>query len=270
METTKNEILTLWQENKDILQAITASTPDGEYNNALALCNRLYAPLRDTVTIDEYLVFLSAYANVLALRDENVEKELAVQEDIVTIRRKQVDTDRSSYLPKLANSLLYAALLHQRLTNVHQATDYMEECVACEREAVEELAVSTLDRLATKCYCLAHLYASTGRNILAEDTYKETIAHYNLLLNKGGSKSNDTTMMLANILVEFADFYYNMKFFDNALDRYQQAIEVLRTLPNEEQALPVINSLYMHLSNVYTLMNDAEKSKHYSDLAQQS
>lgn len=269
MNDTVNTALQLWQDNRERLSHIDNTLPEVEYNALMALCEKIHLSLKSATDCEDYIAFLSAYANLLAIREENLEKELQVQEEIIALRRNQVEGDRALYLPKLANSLLFAALIHQRLTNVRQALEYMEESVSCEREAVEELGVSSLQQLAVKRYYWARMCATTGRNILAEDAYKDAIADYNMLLSNPACNRNETTVTLGYILIELADFYYSDRLIDNALDRYHQAIEVLLTLQDSEQAQSLIQEIYKLLSYIYELLGNVEKSNYYKELVEQ-
>lgn len=265
-----SDILQQWNDYKFKVLSITVDSSHEEYNEAVLLCQQLHPHFRNVGNVDEYTMFLSAYANVLSTREENLESEIELQEEIVALRRGQVASNRAQYIAKLANSLFYAAMLHRRANNVHRAIDAIEESVACERVAVEEYATSAPEQLAIKCYYLANTYAATGRNILADDAYKETVGLYNELIDKGATPAHETRMMLAQILIEYADFYYSTRFVDNALDRYQQAIEVLRLLPNEGEVSKLLYNMYVHLSAIYKQIGNDNKSRYYNSLAEET
>ena len=110
MDNNTNNALQLWLENRERLMAIDSTTTDVLYNEAIELCKKIGATLAQETDKDDYIAFLSAYANLLAIREENLNTELQVQEEIIAIRRLQAEENKVQYLPKLSNSLLYAEL----------------------------------------------------------------------------------------------------------------------------------------------------------------
>ena len=112
---------------------------------------------------------------------------------------------------------------------------------------------------------MANTYARFGRNILAEDTYIEAVeVYYNLIAQ---AHNVDATLIVSQILIEFADFYVSTGFFDKATDRYTQAIELLRTIaPENEEAETLLQQQYIFMRDFYDRIDDKEKSNHYAEL----
>ena len=267
MDNNTNNALQQWFENRERLMAIDSMTTDVLYNEAIELCKKIGATLAQETDEDDYIAFLSAYANLLAIREENLNTELQVQEEIIAIRRSQAEENKEQYLPKLSNSLLYASMLHRKAANIHRAIEYMEECVACEKEALEEFAASTTYQLALKQYYLANTYSATGRNILAEELYKESIAMFMVAMKEHATNQEEVRLILSQILVEMGDFYYNSRMVDSAIDRYLQAIELLQAAPQTTPIVDASKALYIMLSEIYKQLGNDEKSNYYATMA---
>ena len=267
MDNNTNNALQQWLENRERLMAIDSTTTDVLYNEAIELCKKIGTTLAQETDKDDYIAFLSAYANLLAIREENLNTELQVQEEIIAIRRSQAEENKELYLPKLSNSLLYASMLHRKAANIHRAIEYMEECVACEKEALEEFAASTTYQLALKQYYLANTYSATGRNILAEELYKESIAMFMVAMKEHATNQEEVRLILSQILVEMGDFYYNSRMVDSAIDRYLQAIELLQAAPQTTPIVDASKALHIMLSEIYKQLGNDEKSNYYASMA---
>ena len=268
MDNNTNNALQQWRDNREQLMAIDGTATDVLYNEAITLCNTLHKQLANDANRDEYIAFLSTYANLCALREEYSGKEIDIQEEIVQLRRKQVDENRDGFLPKLSNSLFYAAQLHRKATNVNRAMECMEEHVAIEREIAELNSEVGERNLAVALYFMANTYAAFGRNILAEDTYAESIEAFDKLLAGNHGNDTGTCMLLAQIIIEYADFYLTSRMVDNAIDRYVQAMEILRTIaPNSTEATALLKEQYDFMSRLYAQVGNEDMSKYYAQLS---
>lgn len=262
-----NKYIELWHDNIDLLKAINADTEHSQYEQAISLCTELYKNLEGCVDSDEYIQFLSLYADIVSLGKDNIDKEIDIQEEIVKIRRKQSDANGGVYLKKLSNSLCYAALLHRQAVNIHKAIDCMEEHRSIEVKIAEgEPIVKSVDAILAT-FRLADLYDDLGRNVLAEDFYMEAIAMTDLLLNNDKANAETHSVMLSGILIEFATFYIKSNMIDSAIDRYIQAIDALRPYEKNNQDVAIqIKSLYQQLYNIYEALGDVRRANHYKEL----
>lgn len=264
MKDLAEKSLLLWQEEQSFLKSINADSPQHEYEQALVLCENIHPHLINKVDKAEYIDFLFLYADLFALK-ENLKKEIEIQEEIVSVRHKQVEENRSEYLAKLSRSSYRASLLNRDAGNARKAIDFMEEHLACEREIAQNSNDKNTNNVALALYFMANTYAKYGRNILAEDTYVEAVETYYNILDK--TPDDETTLILAQILIEFADFYLTTKFVDNATNRYTQAIELLRTISHSnEEAAYLLNNQYIFMRDLYDHLDDMEKSNHYAKL----
>ena len=270
MDNNTNNALQQWLDNREQLMTIDGTATDVLYNEAITLCNTLHKQLATEADRDEYIAFLSTYANLCALREENNNKEIDIQDEIVELRRKQAEENRGDFLPKLSNSLFYAAQLHRKAVNVHRAIECMEEHVAIEREIAEQNSEVGERNVAVALYFLANTYAAFGRNILAEDTYAESIEAFDKLLAGNHGNDTDTGMLLAQIVIEYADFYLNTRMVNNAIDRYVQAMEILRTIaPNSTEATSLLKQQYIFMSNLYSQAGIKEMCEYYTELSKE-
>lgn len=270
MDNYTNNALQQWRDNREQLMAIDGTATDVLYNEAITLCNTLHMQLANEADRDEYIAFLSTYANLCALREENHNKEVDIQDEIVQLRRKQVDKNRDIFLPKLSNSLFYAAQLHRKATNVNRAMECMEEHVTLEREIAEQNTETGCKDIAVALYFMANTYAAFGRNILAEETYSEAVTAFNELLAGNYGNDADTSMLLAQIIIEYADFYLTSRMVNNAIDRYVQAMEILRTIaPNSTEATSLLKQQYIFMSNLYSQAGIKEMCEYYTELSKE-
>lgn len=264
MKDLAEKSLLLWQEEQTFLRGINADTPQHEYEQALVVCENIHPHLINKVDKAEYIDFLFLYADLFELKG-NLKKEIDIQDEIVSVRRKQVDENRGEYLSKLSRSLYRASLLHRDAVNVRKAIDCMEEHLTIERAIANETGQNSSESVALALYFMANTYARFGRNILAEDTYIEAVeVYYNLIAQ---AHNVDATLIVSQILIEFADFYVSTGFFDKATDRYTQAIELLRTIaPENEEAETLLQQQYIFMRDFYDRIDDKEKSNHYAEL----
>ena len=270
MDNYTNNALQQWRDNREQLMGIDGSATDVQYNEAIDLCNNLHKQLANEADRDEYIAFLSTYANLCALREENSNKEIDIQEEIVQQRRIQASENRGVFLPKLSHSLFYAAQLHRKATNVNRAMECMEEHVAIEREIAEQNSEVGDRNVAVALYFLANTYAEFGRNILAEDTYAESIEAFDKLLAGNHGNDTETGMLLAQIIIEYADFYLTSRMVNNAIDRYVQAMEILRTIaPNSTEATSLLKQQYIFMSNLYSQAGIKEMCEYYTELSKE-
>lgn len=270
MDNYTNNALQQWRDNREQLMGIDGSVTDVQYNEAIALCNNLHDKLISEVDREEYIVFLSTYANLCALNDKYTNKEIDIQEEIVQQRRNQVSENRGAFLPKLSHSLFYAAQLHRKATNVNRAMECMEEHVTLEREIAEQNTETGCKDIAVALYFMANTYAAFGRNILAEETYSEAVTAFNELI--AGNYGNDTatSLLLAQIIIEYADFYLSTRMINNAIDRYVQAMEILRTIaPNSTEATSLLKQQYIFMSNLYSQAGIKEMCEYYTELSKE-
>lgn len=268
MDNNTNNALQQWLDKREQLIAIDSTATDVQYNEAIALCDNLHKQLANVADRDEYIAFLSIYANLCAMREDYSDKEIDIQDEIVQLRRKQVGENRGDFLPKLSNSLFYAAQLHRKATHVNRAMECMEEHVAIEREIAEQNSEAGVRNLAVALYFMANTYAAFGRNILAEDTYAESIEAFDKLVAGNHGNDTGTSMLLAQIIIEYADFYLATRMVDNAIDRYVQAMEILRTLaPNNPEATTLLKEQYDFMSRLYAQVGNDDMSKYYAQLS---
>lgn len=268
--STHKGALKQWLDNREQLMAIDATVCEVLYNDAIALCDNLHRQLGAEAPLDEYIAFLSTYANLCALRQDGSSKEIDIQEEIVQQRRKQILENREVFLPKLSHSLFYAAQLHRKAVNVHRAIECMEEHLALERDIAQSDNDAGERNVAVALYFMANTYAAFGRNILAEDTYAQAIEAFDKLL--AGNYGNDTAtaMLLAQIIIEYADFYLNTRMVNNAIDRYVQAMEILRTIaPNSTEATSLLKQQYIFMSNLYSQAGIKEMCEYYTELSKE-
>ena len=268
MDINTNSALQQWLDNREQLMGIDGSATDVQYNEAIDLCNNLHKQLANEADRDEYIAFLSTYANLCALREENSNKEIEIQDEIVEVRRRQAEENRAVFLPKLSHSLFYAAQLHRKAANVHRAMECIEEHLTLERERAEQNPEIGNKDLALALYFTANMYAAFGRNILAEDTYAEAVTAFNELLAGNYGNDTDTSMLLAQIVIEYADFYLSTRMINNAIDRYIQAMEILRSIaPQSPGATALLKQQYSFMSQLYTQVGNEDMGKYYAQLS---
>lgn len=264
MNDFANTSLQLWQEKQAYLKGINADTPQPEYEQAMALCTEIHKHLREAVDRGEYTAFLATYADICAAKN-NLDKEIEIQDEIVTLRTEACAEDRAKHLPSLSKSLRYAGMLHRKNVDVFKAIECMEQHLACEREIGERDNNGNANGIATALYLLANTYNQFGRNILAEDTYTETVEAYYSLADK--SDNADTTLILAQIIIEFANFYLSSRMVNNAIDRYVQAMTLLRNIADEHAtAREMLLEQYQFMQELYTQVGNAEMSQYYAQL----
>lgn len=267
MKEDSAKYITMWRSQMEFLQTINGDTPQDVYNQALSLCEDIHKHLSCCVDSDEYILFLTLYADIISLHEEIPAKEIDIQEEIVEINRKRTNANRGLYLKKLSNSLCYAGNLHRKATQVHRAMEYMEEHLACERDIANEQPNTPPENLVIAMYRLADTYAQFSRNILAEEIYMEAIIQLHSLTDEHGCDEERLNMMKGEILIEFANFYINTRMVDNALDRYLQAIEAFMPYTNtNKNALEQVQYLYGHLSNIYASLGNNSRAEYYKSM----
>lgn len=267
MNNNRNSALQQWQESCQQLLAIDSAVPQEKYNEAIALCAQIHSSWTNRDDCDNCITFLSTYANLCAMDERHASKEIDIQEEIVELRRKQAATNREKHLSKLSHSLFYAAQLHRKATNVHRAMECMEEHLDIERALYESNPANSKKDLAVALYFMANTYAAFGRNILAEDTYIEAIATFDEMLDSNSSNNDDMALLLAQIIIEFADFHLASRMIDKAIDRYIQALELLRTLsPDNQAARTLLKEQYGFMSTLYAQVGNNDMSHYYAQL----
>ena len=272
MSQNRDKYIAMWYDNADSLRAIATHTVPAqpEYEQAISLCAELHCRLAECLEKDEYIQFLSVYADIISLDQANLDKEVDIQEEIVSIRRRQCDANWGEYKRKLSNSLRYAAELHRKAVNPHKAMECMEEHRNIEMKMTEEHPNVDTTNAILATYRLADLYASLGRNILAEDYYLEAVEMSDILMNKDKANIEQHSILSSAILIELAGFYINSNMLDNAIDRYVQAVDILRPYEkhNNDVALQ-IKSLYQQLYNIYTAVGNTQRANYYKQLIEQ-
>lgn len=269
MSEHTDSALLLWQENKELLMSVESNVPDTDYNEAIALCETIHRTLANETDSDDYIAFLSVYADLCAKSECKSVKEIDIQEEIVQLRRKQVGENRGDFLPKLSNSLFYAAQLHRKATNEHRAVECMEEHLELERTIAEQDAANGVKNVAVAQYFMANTYAAFGRNISAEEAYCDAIELFGKLVEEN---ENDMalSMTLVQIIIEFADFYLSSRMINNAIDRYMQAIELLRGLAQRsDEALPMLREQYKFMHSLYNQLGNEKMCGYYTQLIEE-
>jgi len=269
MDNNTNNALQQWLDHREQLMTIDGTATDVLYNEAITLCNTLHKQLATVADRDEYIAFLSTYANLCALREENNNKEIDIQDEIVELRRKQTEENRGDFLPKLSNSLFYAAQLHRKATNVHRAMECMEEHLELERAIAEQDAANGVKNVAVAQYFMANTYAAFGRNILAEEAYCDAIELFGKLVD---DNNNDMalSMTLVQIIIEFADFHLASRMINNAIDRYMQAIEMLRGLAlRSDEALSMLREQYKFMHSLYNQLGNEKMCTYFAQLIEE-
>ena len=269
MNEHTNSALLLWQENKELLMSVESNVPDTDYNEAIALCETIHRTLANETDSDDYIAFLSVYADLCAKSECKSAKEIDIQEEIVTCRRRQVDANGSEYISRLSRSLFYAAQLHRKATNVHRAMECMEEHLELERAIAEQDAANGVKNVAVAQYFMANTYAAFGRNILAEEAYCDAIELFGKLVD---DNNNDMalSMTLVQIIIEFADFHLASRMINNAIDRYMQAIEMLRGLAlRNDEALSMLREQYKFMHSLYNQLGNEKMCTYFAQLIEE-
>lgn len=269
MSEHTNSALLLWHEKKELLMSVESNVPETEYNEALMLCETIHRTLANETDSDDYIAFLSVYADLCAKSECKLAKEIDIQEEIVTVRRRQADENRGDYLSRLSRSLFYAAQLHRKAINVHRAMECMEEHLELEHAIAEQDATNGVKNVAVAQYFMANTYAAFGRNILAEEAYCDAIELFGKLVDEN---NNDIalSMTLVQIIIEFADFHLASRMINDAIDRYMQAIELLRGLAqHSDEALSMLHEQYKFMHTLYTQLDNEKMCSYFAQLIEE-
>ena len=121
--------------------------------------------------------------------------------------------------------------------------------------------------LAVATYMLAHTYNTFARKILAEDTYKEALIEYKALADKTPDNKKIYEVM-ADITVEFAEYYWSVPHINKALDRYWQAESIYKELLPDESAMAKLRGLYELMIKRYRSMGNDEQCDRLSNMLQ--
>ncbi len=259
----------MWHENIDRLKAVDAHTMQHEYEQALSLCAELHPHLSSSLDSDEYIQFLSLYADIVALHN-NIDKEIDIQEEIVNIRHRQSEANGGECDGKLANSLLYAAMLHRKAVNVHKSIEYMEQYHLCQQKIEEKNPGANSLNVVLATFRLADTYAHFGRNILAEEYYIDAIMLADELRNNDPANETSHSMLLGELLIEIGNFYFKDNMINEAIDRYIQSIDTLRPYEKvNDGAATLLQSLYQQLHNIYAAIGNNKRAEYYNALIKQ-
>lgn len=259
MENTSSEkILKSWSDVHDKFSSMGMDTAVEERNAAIAFCRSVYDTMKISATESDYADFLGIYVQLLMYDDNLVQEEISRQEELLKIRQKQASENREKYFPRYTNGLFYLGYAYMRARDSWKAMSYMEQAVENERVISREMPDAKTNGLALATYMLARVYDTFARKILAEDAYKDAIAEYKNLADKTTDNKKIYETM-ADIMVEFAEFYWFVPFINKALDRYWQAIELYRNLLPDESIALKLKALYELLINRYSAMGNEEQ-----------
>ncbi len=262
MEKNTQSPLDAWRIRCEHIQSLTLESEPEVIDKAMRYCGELHGDLKQIADEETYTGFLSAYSRLLSFNEKYIEQEIVVQDELTDIRRKQIEEGREP-LSRLANSLFYLGFAHLRALNSRKAMCYVDEAVDIEKKLPQQYPSTISNGLAASLYLQAITYDRFGRNILAEDSYKDCIAEYDRLISCTPSASTELKEILADVIVEFGDFYERTRFFDYAIDRYLQAIEVYRELPPIDRVTEKLLTLYTALKERYEAKGNNEQSNHY-------
>ncbi len=258
--------LQLWLENKTTIQSVQSAS-DAQYNDVVSICERTYNKINEEIktTIDnEYVYFLTSYANICAMKEESILKEIELQEAIITIRRNQVNTDKTKYAQKLSNSLYYASDLYRRSNNATQAIERLKEKLKCEYEILENEPQAGVYAIGITQYLLANTYALCDQTTLAEEYYKECIETFD---TSAKQEDCNITTIFAQILTEFAELYLSVGNINNAIDRYLQAIDLYMSIETpDNKTKDLLLALLGRLKEIYTITHNNQKAEYYNQL----
>lgn len=247
-----------WNDAQNKLRSICADTPSEERNEAIAFCRSLHVPMKKHASETDYADFLAEYAQVLMFDETLVQEEIDVQEELIKIRQRQAEENRAEYFPRYTNGLFYLGYAHLRAGNPREAMVYMEQAVENERVISREMPEARTNGLAVATYMLAHTYNTFARKILAEDTYKEALIEYKALADKTPDNKKIYEVM-ADITVEFAEYYWSVPHINKALDRYWQAESIYKELLPGESARVKLKELYELMIDRYRSIGNEEQ-----------
>lgn len=256
-----------WNDAQNKLRSICADTPSEERNEAIAFCRSLHVPMKKHASETDYADFLAEYAQVLMFDEMLVQEEIDVQEELIKIRQRQAEENRAKYFPRYTNGLFYLGYAHMRAGNPREAMVYMEQAVENERVISREMPEARTNGLAVATYMLAHTYNTFARKILAEDTYKEALIEYKALADKTPDNKKIYEVM-ADITVEFAEYYWSVPHINKALDRYWQAESIYKELLPDESAMAKLRGLYELMIKRYRSMGNDEQCDRLSNMLQ--